>query len=176
MWLAQFVCAPQFFKSPKGLCGHTVFACCVRHAQKHRTFTPVLLLGICEHEWAISMTVAFNSKIMLEIFYKDASLNENLSYVNPPTVCFTLLLIRIYFIDNQTVQVSYNPSDCRILNYHYDRRWRHTNNNTAHGVFTHVTDQRLSSSSSALNDTCGLCARHYCSTRHVPQSSLQTHV
>jgi hypothetical protein len=25
MWLAQFVCAPQFFKTPKGLCGHTVF-------------------------------------------------------------------------------------------------------------------------------------------------------
>jgi hypothetical protein len=24
MWLAQFVCAPQFFKTPKGLCGHTV--------------------------------------------------------------------------------------------------------------------------------------------------------
>jgi hypothetical protein len=24
MWLAQFVCAPQFFKSPSGLCGHTV--------------------------------------------------------------------------------------------------------------------------------------------------------
>jgi hypothetical protein len=25
MWLAQFVCAPQFFKTPKGLCGHTVY-------------------------------------------------------------------------------------------------------------------------------------------------------
>jgi hypothetical protein len=25
MWLAQFVCAPQFFKTPKGLCEHTVF-------------------------------------------------------------------------------------------------------------------------------------------------------
>jgi hypothetical protein len=25
MWLAQFVCAPQFFKTPKGLCGHTVW-------------------------------------------------------------------------------------------------------------------------------------------------------
>jgi hypothetical protein len=25
MWLAQFVCTPQFFKTPKGLCGHTVF-------------------------------------------------------------------------------------------------------------------------------------------------------
>jgi hypothetical protein len=25
MWLAQFVCAPQFFKTPSGLCGHTVF-------------------------------------------------------------------------------------------------------------------------------------------------------
>jgi hypothetical protein len=25
MWLAQFVCAPQFFKTPMGLCGHTVF-------------------------------------------------------------------------------------------------------------------------------------------------------
>ena len=25
MWLAQFVCAPQFFKTPKGLCRHTVF-------------------------------------------------------------------------------------------------------------------------------------------------------
>jgi hypothetical protein len=24
MWLAQFVCAPQFFKTPSGLCGHTV--------------------------------------------------------------------------------------------------------------------------------------------------------
>jgi hypothetical protein len=24
MWLAQFVCAPQFFKTPTGLCGHTV--------------------------------------------------------------------------------------------------------------------------------------------------------
>jgi hypothetical protein len=24
MWLAQFVCAPQFLKTPKGLCGHTV--------------------------------------------------------------------------------------------------------------------------------------------------------
>jgi hypothetical protein len=24
MWLAQFVCAPQIFKTPKGLCGHTV--------------------------------------------------------------------------------------------------------------------------------------------------------
>jgi hypothetical protein len=22
--LAQFVCAPQFFKTPSGLCGHTV--------------------------------------------------------------------------------------------------------------------------------------------------------
>jgi hypothetical protein len=22
MWLAQFVCAPQFFKTPKRLCGH----------------------------------------------------------------------------------------------------------------------------------------------------------
>ena len=27
MWLAQFVCAPQFFKPPKGLCGHTVYYC-----------------------------------------------------------------------------------------------------------------------------------------------------
>jgi hypothetical protein len=26
MWLAQFIGAPQFFKTPKGLCGHTVFA------------------------------------------------------------------------------------------------------------------------------------------------------
>jgi hypothetical protein len=26
MWLAQFVCAPQFFKTPKGLCGHTVLS------------------------------------------------------------------------------------------------------------------------------------------------------
>jgi hypothetical protein len=25
MWLTQFVCAPQFFKTPSGLCGHTVF-------------------------------------------------------------------------------------------------------------------------------------------------------
>jgi hypothetical protein len=25
MWLAQLVCAPQFFKIPKGLCEHTVF-------------------------------------------------------------------------------------------------------------------------------------------------------
>jgi hypothetical protein len=24
MWLAQFVCAPQFFKTPSALCGHTV--------------------------------------------------------------------------------------------------------------------------------------------------------
>jgi hypothetical protein len=24
MWLAQFICAPQFFKTPSGLCGHTV--------------------------------------------------------------------------------------------------------------------------------------------------------
>jgi hypothetical protein len=24
MYLAQFVCAPQFFKTPTGLCGHTV--------------------------------------------------------------------------------------------------------------------------------------------------------
>jgi hypothetical protein len=24
MWLAEFVCAPQFFKTPKGLCGHTL--------------------------------------------------------------------------------------------------------------------------------------------------------
>jgi hypothetical protein len=24
-WIAQFVCAPQFFKAPKGLCRHTVF-------------------------------------------------------------------------------------------------------------------------------------------------------
>jgi hypothetical protein len=24
MWLAQFVCAPQFFKTLSGLCGHTV--------------------------------------------------------------------------------------------------------------------------------------------------------
>jgi hypothetical protein len=23
MWLAQFVCEPQFFKTPSGLCGHT---------------------------------------------------------------------------------------------------------------------------------------------------------
>jgi hypothetical protein len=28
MWLAQFVCAPQFFKTPKGLCGHTVYQSC----------------------------------------------------------------------------------------------------------------------------------------------------
>jgi hypothetical protein len=29
MWLAQFVCAPQFFKTPSGLCGHTVLlGCC----------------------------------------------------------------------------------------------------------------------------------------------------
>jgi hypothetical protein len=24
MWLTQFLCAPQFFKTPSGLCGHTV--------------------------------------------------------------------------------------------------------------------------------------------------------
>jgi hypothetical protein len=24
MWLAQFVCTPQFFKTPKGLCGHDI--------------------------------------------------------------------------------------------------------------------------------------------------------
>jgi hypothetical protein len=28
MWLAQFVCAPQFFKTPKGLCEHTVYSNC----------------------------------------------------------------------------------------------------------------------------------------------------
>jgi hypothetical protein len=25
MWLAQFVCVPQFFKTPSRLCGHTVY-------------------------------------------------------------------------------------------------------------------------------------------------------
>jgi hypothetical protein len=25
MWLAQLVCAPQFFKTPSGLCGHPVY-------------------------------------------------------------------------------------------------------------------------------------------------------
>jgi hypothetical protein len=25
MWLAQLVCGPQFFKTPNGLCGHTVY-------------------------------------------------------------------------------------------------------------------------------------------------------
>jgi hypothetical protein len=25
MWLAQFICAPQCFKTPSGLCGHTVY-------------------------------------------------------------------------------------------------------------------------------------------------------
>jgi hypothetical protein len=33
MWLAQFVCAPQFFKTPKGLCGHTVW---YKHTLKPR--------------------------------------------------------------------------------------------------------------------------------------------
>jgi hypothetical protein len=28
MWLAQFVCAPQFFKTSNGLCGHTVYYPC----------------------------------------------------------------------------------------------------------------------------------------------------
>jgi hypothetical protein len=28
IWLTQFVCEPQFFKTPKGLCGHTVFTAC----------------------------------------------------------------------------------------------------------------------------------------------------
>jgi hypothetical protein len=32
MLLAQFVCAPQFFKIPKGLCGHTVLRNLVRNA------------------------------------------------------------------------------------------------------------------------------------------------
>jgi hypothetical protein len=26
MWLAQFVCTPQFFKTPNEFCGHTVLA------------------------------------------------------------------------------------------------------------------------------------------------------
>jgi hypothetical protein len=39
MWLVQFVCAPQFFKTPKGLCGHTV------HITREK-FTTVLCLRI----------------------------------------------------------------------------------------------------------------------------------
>jgi hypothetical protein len=33
MWLAQFVCAPQFFKTRKGLCGHTVLPLMLRYLQ-----------------------------------------------------------------------------------------------------------------------------------------------
>jgi hypothetical protein len=33
--------------------------------------------------------------------------------------------IILYCIDNQTVQVSYDPPDCRILNCHYDKKSRH---------------------------------------------------
>jgi hypothetical protein len=41
MWLAQFVCAPQFFKTPKGLCEHTVctIACFFPHGQLYVAFS-----------------------------------------------------------------------------------------------------------------------------------------
>jgi hypothetical protein len=32
MWLAQFVCAPQFFKTPSGLCGHAVYFSIMFHS------------------------------------------------------------------------------------------------------------------------------------------------
>jgi hypothetical protein len=42
MWLAQFVCAPQFFKTPKGLCGHTV----LRTTEKQIKRTTVLTVAL----------------------------------------------------------------------------------------------------------------------------------
>jgi hypothetical protein len=42
MWLAQFVCAPQFFKTPKGLRGHTVY----RREERH--YEDVVMIWVAE--------------------------------------------------------------------------------------------------------------------------------
>jgi hypothetical protein len=47
MWLAQFVCAQQFFKTLKELCGYTVLSECAYHEEYRRTFhLQVTMCGI----------------------------------------------------------------------------------------------------------------------------------
>jgi hypothetical protein len=50
IWLTQFVCAPQFFKTPKGLCGHTV---CLRVVRQEKA---VVKLKIASKIWYILCT------------------------------------------------------------------------------------------------------------------------
>jgi hypothetical protein len=70
------------------------------------------------------------------------------------TVYYNVGQTLLYFINNQTVQVTYNPPDCRILNCHYDKEIMTLYNNE---ILTHImiktqaVNQRLSSSTSALN-------------------------
>jgi hypothetical protein len=45
--------------------------------------------------------------------------------MNPPIVYITADQTILSCIDNQTVQVRYDPPDCRILGCHYDKKSRH---------------------------------------------------
>jgi hypothetical protein len=48
LWLAQFVCPPQFFKTPKGLCGHIVYthAYTVCNLTTQSISQPIVLLNV----------------------------------------------------------------------------------------------------------------------------------
>jgi hypothetical protein len=51
MWLAQFVCAPQFFKTPKGLCGHTVYCVPISRLVRLKTFLLKFKIGRQQDLW-----------------------------------------------------------------------------------------------------------------------------
>jgi hypothetical protein len=58
MWLAQFVCAAQFFKTPKGICGHTV-----------------LMVGLYEH---YSTPVSLGGLPSLALVYPSPAIQKRL--------------------------------------------------------------------------------------------------
>jgi hypothetical protein len=51
MWLAQFVCAPQFCKAASGLCGHTVHWHKISNLFIMVTLVLIQLFVICDDEY-----------------------------------------------------------------------------------------------------------------------------
>jgi hypothetical protein len=64
MWLAQFVCGPQFFKTPKGLCGHIVYGDALTTTGMETVATlcrdPQSWILLCTHFWQNRMTFTFH--------------------------------------------------------------------------------------------------------------------
>jgi hypothetical protein len=81
MWLAQFVCAPQFFKTRKGLCGHTVYP---KHEQPYirRNLNPLVSTNFVTLNRAILYRVREELRIYKKMVILNGFTTPNVTHIH----------------------------------------------------------------------------------------------